>query len=286
MATIRQIRKQIKSTKNIAKITRAMQMVAASKMKKAQEQAQASREYAMGISDLSYALAQKIDQSLHPLLQGYNAGKKELVVLVAPEKGLCGSLVTNLARVLAESYPDLSLIDFIAVGRKAKSIIIRLNGNLIAEFLLGISQPKYELVPPIAAVISQRFLAGDISRVVAIYTNFINTMVQRPAKMTLLPLQLIKEDKAAPPAGYYIFEPSAERLAEALLPMYLEIEIYQLLLEAYASEQSARMVAMKNATDNANSLLQALTQGYNKARQAGITSEIIDIATASAVLSD
>jgi len=283
MGTTRQIRNQIKSAKNIAKITKAMQMVAASKMKRAQDQAQSSRSYSEGISQLAYLLSQKIDPALHPLLTQPPNESGEIVLLIAPEKGLCGSLITSLARQIVESYPNPSSLEFVAIGKKAKNILKRFQAKTIAEFDIGISQPKFDLVPPIATIIKERFLSQEIGKASAIYTNFINTMVQKPQKINLLPLSLIKKDSEIIP-GEYLFEPSAENITAAVLQMYLENQIYQLLLDAYASEQSARMVAMKNATDNAKSLMSSLTQSYNKARQASITTEIIDIATASMVL--
>ena len=325
MLTKRQLRKKIKSAKSIAKITRAMQMVAASKMKRAQLQAQASRTYVEGIGEFCSLLWSQADPSLHPLLiHKPDSIKDEIVILVAPDKGLCGSLVTNLARFFVQMFPATTTIQFVTIGKKAKIIANRTEGTILADFVLGLSQPKYEIVPPIARLVAEKFLSPQIARVTAVYSGFISTMVQKPVFKPLLPLNLFRaseylafpktgmneariaafppkaepfsKEKPRPSMGGeasftsqpqektkfspYLFEPTTEAITHTLLQMYLEVEIYQFLLESYASEQSARMVAMKNATDNAQSLVSQLTLGYNNARQAGITAELIDIGTA------
>ncbi|OGM21426.1 ATP synthase F1 subunit gamma [Candidatus Woesebacteria bacterium RIFCSPLOWO2_01_FULL_37_19] len=281
MATIREYRKKIKSTKNIAKITKAMQMVAASKMRRSQDQAQKSRPYAEGLVNLTSLISTQADPSIHPLLLAKNEDSvKELVILVAPEKGLCGSLITNLAKSFYQSFLVNKNLEFIIVGKKARTIVEKVNGDIIAEFNTGSLQPKYEIVPAIARLAEEKFLSGDVGKVRIIFSEFVNTMTQKPTQKILLPLHLTSEEKVNPENNlnpFYLFEPSAKDITDSLLELYLEIEIYQFLLESYASEQSARMVAMKNATDNAISLTNALTLEFNKARQANITSEISDI---------
>lgn len=286
MISTRQFRKKIKSAKNIAKVTRAMEMIAASKMKKAQDQAKLNRPYSEGIEELSSVLINQTDPSIHPLLNKTTESMNELVLLVTPDKGLCGALLTNLTKFLFNSFPSLDSVEFITVGKKAKTIVLNLGGVSIAEFNLGLSSPKYEIVPSIALAITDKYLKEDV-KVSVVYTSFINTMSQKPNQKVLLPLNLTENALTQPQEAnksFYLFEPSAEEITKSLLGMYLEKEIYQYLLEAYASEQSARMVAMKNATDNAQDLIGALTLEYNQARQAGITMEIINIDTAVANL--
>lgn len=286
MSAIAKYRKKIKSAKNIAKITKAMQMVAASKMRRAQDSATRSKVYASELVNLSTILSSQIDESVHPLLRK-SSGAKDLIVIIAPEKGLCGSLVTNISRKLLEivGSTDSSKTDFIVVGKKARYIAGKLSGNIIGEFTLGVSQPTYEIVPPVTRLIEKEFVDGIVGRVICLYTEFHTTINQETLYKVLLPLNLagndiLKKDVENGYKGYIKFEPSADVVCTEFLSMFLETEIYQILLESYASEQSARMVAMKNATDNAKSLISQLTLEYNKKRQEMITSEIIDIGNA------
>jgi F-type H+-transporting ATPase subunit gamma len=287
MASIRQYRKKIKSAKNIVKITRAMQMVAASKMKRAQDAALKGRAYSDGIRSLSSMLSRYIDHSTHPLLLS-NLGRtgKELVLIVAPEKGLCGGLITDLARFVHKVYTDIDISSsqFIVVGKKAKNIVNMFGGSIIAEFSFGTGMPKYEVTPPLAKFIEEKFISGEVDNVKVIFSEFVNTTTQKPVQKLLLPLNVIEEKEVVQSYSEdFLFEPSIKEIADPLLEMYMEIGIYQILLESYASEQSARMVAMKNATDNAQSLTNVLNLEYNKSRQAGITSEIIDMGRSSEV---
>lgn len=293
MASVRTYRKKIKSAKSIAKITKAMQLVAASKMKKAQISAASGKEYSAGIIELASVLSNFLDAKLHPLLSAVDSdSKKQLIVLVAPEKGLCGGLVTNLTRFL-NKYIEVvgrNNVELVAIGKKAKLAAKRMSANVIAEFEIGLSSPSYELVPPIARLIEDRYLDGGLSQVTVVYPDFVNTMVQTPKSLVLLPLQkqLAKdiEEEQVKVDYQYKFEPDPKSIVDPLLGMYLETEIYQILLESFASEQSARMVAMKNATDNAESLIDTLSIEYNKMRQSGITNEILDIGNASAVVAN
>lgn len=286
MSAIAKYRKKIKSAKNIAKITKAMQMVAASKMRRAQDSATRSKVYTSELVNLSSILSSQIDESVHPLLRK-SSTTRDLIVIIAPEKGLCGSLVTNISRKLLEiiGSTDASKTDFIVVGKKARHIVGKMSGNIIGEFTLGVSQPTYEIVPPITRLVEKEFVDGVVGRVVCLYTEFHTTINQETLYKVLLPLSLAGNDILEKSVengykGYIKFEPSADVVCTEFLSMFLETEIYQLLLESYASEQSARMVAMKNATDNAKSLMSQLTLEYNKKRQEMITSEIIDIGNA------
>lgn len=278
MGSIRQYRKKIRSAKNIAKLTHAMQLVAASKMRKAQEAVAGGKGYSDGIIELLLIFSNFPEIYPHPLMQTVSQGK-DLIVLVAPEKGLCGSLVTNLTKKTLEVLTKVKNKEFISIGKKAKLIVKRLGGDEIAEFELGLSFPKFELVPPIARVIEERFMGGFAKSVTFIYSEFVNTMTQVPVEKVLLPLRLVLSGKEKNDEIYenYLFEPSAREIIDPFLAMYLEMQIYQILLESYASEQSARIVAMRNATDNATNLITALSLEYNKARQTAITNEILDI---------
>lgn len=279
MASTRVIKRRIKSAKNIAQITKAMQMVAASKMKKAQSQAINTRPYATELLTAVNSLKGRVDPSLHPLLTTNEISATEAVVLIAPDKGLCGGLVTNLARVLLEKDKNTS---FIVLGKKGRDAALRMGFNIEAYFDLGISQPKYEIVPPIAKTIITGFISGKFSKVSIVYTKFINTLSQKPVAETILPLSLEKiVEQQEENFKEYLFEPSANQVLDALLPHYVEMQLYQIILESYASEQSARMMAMKNASDNAKDIITELTLSYNKVRQTLITNEIADIATAA-----
>jgi len=289
MSAITKYRKKIKSAKNIAKITKAMQMIAASKMKRAQDAALKSKVYTTELVNLSSILSSQIDESVHPLLKK-TIESKDLILIIAPEKGLCGSLVTNISRKLTEiiGTKDPAKTEYVVVGKKAKYIVGRMSGEIIGEFSPGVSQPKYEIVPSIAGLIEKRFVNGDVGRVICLYTEFYTTINQVPLYKILLPLSLAGNDILEKVIennnkGYIKFEPSADSICNDFLSMFLETEIYQLLLESFASEQSARMVAMKNATDNAKSLISQLTLEYNKKRQEIITSEIIDIGNAVSI---
>lgn len=279
MASSRIIKRRIKSAKNIAQITKAMQMVAASKMKRAQNQAINTRPYASELLTAVNSLRGKVDPQVHPLLTSSENQTTEAVVLIAPDKGLCGGLVTNLSRVLIDKNKNTS---FIILGKKGRDTALRMGFNIEAYFDLGISQPKYEIVPPIAETIIKGFNCGKFSKVSVVYTKFINTLSQKPTTETILPLSLEKIlEEQSESFKEYLFEPNANQVLDALLPHYVEMELYQIILESYASEQSARMMAMKNASDNAKEIIGELTLSYNKIRQSLITNEIADIATAA-----
>jgi F-type H+-transporting ATPase subunit gamma len=204
------------------------------------------------------------------------------VVLIAPEKGLCGGLITNIYKKFAQ-IKDTSVegYRFITVGKRAKKIVNKLGGDIVADFEIGYSKPSYDLVPTIAKLIKEKFLASEVQKVSVFYSEFVNVMTQVPIQKTLLPLQFDETSEIAKTKNDYLFEPTTTAVVEFLLDRYLEVEIYQFLLEAYASEQSARMVAMKNATDNAETLITDLSISYNKARQASITNELTDISSAN-----
>ena len=280
----KQVKKRIKTAKNITKITKAMELVAASKMKQSQNAVESSRAYCREINRQTFSLSAKTGP-VHPFLKTPAGGKRRIFLLIAPEKGLCGSLVSVLLKCLLDASQGQPAYG-VAIGKKAREICLKAKLEILAEFPLGFSLPQYEQVIPIARLLSEQIISGRAGSVTAVYAEFINAMTQKPVSQTILPLKtgLSVEGEVTAPDQPYLFEPSAKKMIGLLLPHYLETQLYQLLLESFASEQSARMVAMKNATDNAEGIIDDLTLKYNKVRQMKITSEILDIATASEAL--
>ncbi|MBN1176625.1 MAG: ATP synthase F1 subunit gamma [Dehalococcoidales bacterium] len=276
MPDIRKVRRRIKGVQNIAKITRAMEMIAASKMRKAQERGLAGRPYSEKIEQVISDLAALPDIGLqHPLLQRRPV-EKIAIVHITPDRGLCGGLNANLNRGLGkfilEQEKDASVV---AVGRKGRDFITRSGINMTAEFIQIGDQPSYLDTLPISQIVIDDYTNGVIDMVYVSYAHFVSTMVQTPIMKQLLPVE-----PAEIPQGEnvdYIYEPGAEAVLGGLLPRFVEMEIYHAILESIASEQSARMVAMRNATDSANELIGDLTLLYNKARQEAITTELLDI---------
>ncbi|MGI9115226.1 MAG: ATP synthase F1 subunit gamma [Chthoniobacterales bacterium] len=285
MANTQDIRRRIKSIRNTAQITKAMQMVAASKMRKAQAAALAGRPYASLMNRVLVSLQQRTDPKLHPLLQVREV-KKELVVVISTDKGLAGALNTNLLREAARF--EAGVTGYVVAGRKARLFLARTRRELLADFELK-DAPAFIETKPIANFVIDQFLAGNVDKVSVLFTHFINTINQRPTLRTLLPISPFDLPQAADGANAdpmlgYMFEPAPEAVLEAMLPYYLQYQIFQMVLDARASEHSARMVAMKNATDNAKQFIKDLTLEYNKMRQASITTELLEIATAQMAL--
>src|SRR5213595_1513013 len=290
MANTQDIRRRIKSIRNTAQITKAMQMVAASKMRKAQQHALAGRPYAALMNKVLVSLQRRTDPRLHPLLE-IRPLKKELVLIISTDKGLAGALNTNLFREAA--HFDSAKTAFVVTGKKARQFIARTKRELLADFELKDS-PSFVETKAISKFCTEKFLNREVDKVSVLYTHFINTINQRSMVQTLLPIssfELPKSEAAhaatehVDPMLGYVFEPSAEVVLDAMLPFYIQHEVFQMILDARASEHSARMVAMKNATDNANQFIKDLTLEYNKMRQAGITTELLEIATAQMALS-
>ncbi len=292
MANLRDIRRRIKSVKNTAQITRAMQLVAAAKMKKAQDQALAGREYAAHLTQVLFDIRSNFTEESHPLLE-HRPGNRELVLVISTDKGLCGPLNTNLAKVIrAETSPDAH---FVTVGRKLRVMCEKLGKKVIADFTVKDPVP-FSQTRPIAKFITQQFLDGNYDKVSVAFTNFVNTLRQEPEVVTLLPIQGHRkgEEQAFESIGNgfsveehikdafrdYTFEPDVNEVLKAILPLYVNYEVFQAHVESRASEHSARMVAMKSATDNAKKFIKELTLEYNKLRQGAITAELLEITTA------
>jgi F-type H+-transporting ATPase subunit gamma len=283
MPDIRKVKRRIRGVQNIAKITRAMEMIAASKMRKAQERGLAGRPYAQKIEQVIADLAALPDMGLqHPLLQRRPV-EKIAVVHITPDRGLCGGLNSNLNRGLARFILDQKKpARVVAVGRKGRDFTVRNGLNLAAEFVQMGDRPSFLDTLPISHIIIDDYARREIDAVYVSYAQFVSTLVQRPAMKQLLPVE-----PAEIPRGEnvdYIYEPGAEAVLGGLLPRFVEMEIYHAILESIASEQSARMVAMRNATDSANELIGDLTLLYNKARQESITRELLDITGGVAAL--
>jgi F-type H+-transporting ATPase subunit gamma len=277
---LRLIRRRIRSIQSTAKITRAMELVAASKMRRAQLNAIAARPYAERLNwvlaDLAETLPQIDPEDRHPLIQQRDEVKTVELIMVTPNRGLSGGLPANLNRRAAQFVLDAGVpARVIAVGRKGRDFMRRTGQQIVAEFLELGDYPVYTDVRPIAQVAIDDFINGEADEVYILYAEFVNMVTQRPTVTKLLPIE--PPEEAETQGVDYIYEPGRGEVLAELLPRVMEQQIYAAILEAAASEQSARMVAMRSATDNANELLRDLTLVYNKARQDSITSELLDI---------
>ncbi|MBI4092061.1 MAG: ATP synthase F1 subunit gamma [Candidatus Levybacteria bacterium] len=284
-----------KTAQNIAQIARAMEMISASKIKKAQSEVVANKPYADRITKLTSSIIRHIDtdQFNHPYIFG-NEAEEALVLIISPDKGLCGSLNTNLFKRIFEI--DNKNLKLIAMGRKASQFSRRLSGELIAEFNIGTTLPPYGTVYQLIEVINNEYIGGHVSSFKILYTEFTSMFTQAPVLKSILPIEmpnlptavsLRSQPGSLPLAGTggqsaplpYIFEPKIQDLLSELLPYYLEVILYNSLIEAYTSEQAARMVAMQNAKNNALDIADYLTLIYNKSRQERITNELLTLSS-------
>jgi F-type H+-transporting ATPase subunit gamma len=278
VASQRDIRRRIGAVKNIKQITRAMQFVAASKLKRAQDATLAARPYSEKLDEVLADLAAVLGGEDHPLLATPEGGKR-LVVLITTDRPLAGPLNTNIVRFVARDILDKSDdLALITVGRKGRDAMRRAGVPLEAHFATFGDRPTFADVLPLARLITDDFLARTYTRVDVVFSRFVSTLVQRPENLPILPIRPA-EDTEGIPGNQFIFEPSASAVLERLLPRYVATRLYQAVLEAKASEESSRMVAMKNATENAEDLIEDLTISYNKVRQSNITREMIEIAS-------
>lgn len=289
MATLREIRRRIRSVRNISQVTRAMQMVAAAKMQRAQDQTLATRPYAEKAWSLLVHLASQRTggEPLHPLLQERPVQTVGMLLITA-DKGLCGGYNHNVLRE-AHDFIDRSPcpVRLVVVGRRGCDYMARAGMKVVASFTNMPSQPTLMDITPVCRVLLEEFLSGAVDQVVIAYTQFVNTLVQRPAIRHLLPIRYVlctgPVEMVEQPAEY-IYEPDPRTILETVVPRFTEIQVYQAILESTASEHSARMVAMRNATENAEELMDALTLVYHRARQAAITREMLDIASGAEAL--
>ena len=276
MANLRDIRRRIKSVKNTAQITRAMQLVAAAKMKKAQDQAIAGREYSKQLNGVLQDISEGFSDATHVLLEK-RSGSRELVLIISTDKGLCGAINTNLARAIHRQTSKDA--DYVTVGRKLRIMMEKLGRNVVADFSVKDPVPFAD-ARAIATLLSKQFIAGNYDKVSVAFTRFVNTMSQQPEVVQLLPVEPPTDHADVTATNDFLFEPSPADVLSAILPLYVNFRVFQSLVEARASEHSARMVAMKSATDNAKKFIKELTLEYNKLRQGAITSELLEITTA------
>ncbi|GBD13058.1 ATP synthase gamma chain [bacterium HR24] len=280
MPSLRQIRRRIRSVQNIAKVTRAMELVAASKMRRAQAAALAARPYAERmrwvLADLAETAHLLEPEQLHPLLRRRPEVRTVEVIFITPDRGLCGGLPANLNRRAAQFVLEVGKpVRIVAVGRKGRDFFLRTGHEVVADFIGLGDRPAYDDILPIARIAMDDYVSGAADEVYLLYARFVSTTVQRPEVFKLLPVEPPTE--AVTWRYDYIYEPDRETVLAELLPRYVERQIYEAVLEAVASEQSARMVAMRNATDNANGLIRDLTLLLNKVRQEVITKELLEI---------
>jgi len=275
MANIRLIKRRIRSIQSSAKITKAMELVATSKMRRAQEHVLAGRPYAEKMQQVLADLAAQPGHAVHPLLQQRETNRIA-IIHVTPDRGLCGGLNANINRstgsfLLEQAAPTV----LITVGRKGRDFMLRYGREMRAEFTAMSDRPSLLDTLPVSKIVIDDYSQGVVDLVYLSYTRFVTTMTQRPVLQQLLPVEPAVIER--PGEIEYIYEPSSKVVLAQLLPRFVEMEVYHAILESIASEQSARMVAMRNATENANELIQDLTLMYNKARHEIITTELLDI---------
>lgn len=275
MANLLSLKRRIKTAQNVSKTTKAMQMIAASKLKRAQDAALSARPYVEKLTTVSSDIAQRVpEENMNEYMKKLTDTDEKLMIIIAPDKGLCGGLVTNLGRELLTFMRENKKITFITVGKKANTLVSIMGGSPAASFDFGTTLPAYDAVYPIMSLVDDYFLNKKASEIYILNSNFQSVFSQTPTVTKLLPVQF---EKTLESVSETIFEPSASELLPDLIRHYLEMSVYQAFLESYLSEQSARMLAMQNATDNAKDIIEELRLLYNKSRQEKITNEILDI---------
>ena len=289
MPSSKEIRTKIKSFQNTRKITKAMEMVSASKMRKAQDRMRRSRPYGDKIRNIAAHLATANPEYRHPFLVEHDSVKAAGIILVTTDKGLCGGLNTNILRAVTAKMKALSddgeKIIATAIGNKGFAFLNRLGANIVSHAIqLGDTPHLETLIGPVKVQLDA-YMRGEIDQVFICYTRFINTMKQEPVIEQLLPLSAERMQEDAREYSWdYLYEPDAQSVLDELLVRYVETLVYQAVAENMASEQSARMVAMKAASDNAKTLIDELQLSYNKARQAAITKELSEIVSGAAAV--
>lgn len=281
MASAKEIRGQIKATQNTAKITKAMEMVAASKMRKAQERVLDARSYAEGIERVIHNLMRSHPEYKHPFLVKRDV-KRMGVIAVSTDKGLCGGLNTNtMKKVLSLMESAPVDVDFMNIGRRASQFMRRFGGKVLASVEDVNDAPSLDEILGVVQVAMDKYMAGELDEVHLVYSQYVNTMTQKPTSMRLLPCD---DSNVSEQETYwdYLYEPDSQVVLDGLLRRYIEALVYHSVLENKACEHSARMVAMKSATDNARDIVKDLQVTYNKARQAAITQEIAEICSGAA----
>jgi len=277
MASLLSLKRRIRAAQNVSKTTRAMQMISASKLKKAQKSALSLRVYAEKLINLSQSLTAKIDkEKFHPYMIENPMSQKTLAIILSPDKGLCGILIANVVKEFLRLVKSGSFF-YITVGKKVESKIASLGGAILASFPFGNTTPTFDMVYPIARIIDEYFMGRKVDSVKILYNEYRSIFTQTPRVETLLPIKITLEGQDKTQNLTYLYEPDFNTLLSPLLKQYLEMSLYRYLLESFTSEQAARMLAMQNATDNAKDVILELQLEYNKSRQEKITNEILDI---------
>lgn len=279
---LQQLKRRIKTSKNVAQIAKAMEMMSASKIKRAQATVENNKPHSEKVVELTKNLIRSVDlKNFHdPFING-NSSKKRLLLVISPDRGLCGSLNTNLFKKLMEIENDYDSV--ITVGSRVEKFVARLSFDLLAAFPIGTTIPKYSFVFELAKFIEDLYLKSEVGEVTVLYTQFNSFFSQIPTVKKLLPVIFENNEDKVQRVQDALFEPDVFTILASLLPHYFEVEIYSALIQAYTSEQVARMLAMQKAKTNANEIATILTLAYNKTRQERITSEILDLSNAQAV---
>jgi F-type H+-transporting ATPase subunit gamma len=287
MASAREMRLRIRSVKNISQVTRALQAVSASKVRKAIAALMATRPYATKAWQVLTHIAEQPGRAnLHPLLTTRESVKKTLVVVISGDRGLAGAYNTNLIRFVMRKFNNYPTpVSYIAVGRKGRDLLIRRRLKVIADFSNLPAAPTFVDVSAIGRLAVDEYLSGNADEVYLVYTDFVNMVRQDPTVKKLLPLEVTSAEgrvesfeQAGKTSGAYSYEPAEREILDQIIPRFTALQVYQSILESLASEHAARMVAMRNATDNANELVGELQLQYNKVRQQLITNDMLDIA--------
>lgn len=278
MASILSLKRRINAAKNVAKTTKALQMISASKMKRAQSAVLAARPYVQKIREIATIIKNSPKGTYtHPYLSKKSDSGKTLLLVLSPDKGLCGSLITNLTREFFNYKKTGIDTSYIIVGKKLEGRIVQVSEKIIASFVFGTTLPKFDIVYPLIRLIDDYYSSGKVDEVKVLTTEYNGVFKQVPKIVSILPIlesELINDLGANVP---FIYEPSEAEILNSLLKHYLEMVIYQQLIESFVSEQAARMIAMQNATDNASDIIESLYLEYNKSRQNRITNELLDI---------
>ena len=285
MASARDIRRRIRSVKNTQQITKAMKMVAAAKLRRAQEAVIAARPYAVKLTEVLGRVANAAGDVSHPLLE-VRDGKKVAYIVITADRGLCGGFNSNTIRYAVRELKNIDNPSIIAVGRKARDYFKRLDNVQIAASYVGLGEyVHFGQAQEIAKFVIEKYTEGEFDSVYLVFSEFINTLTQRPTKQKLLPVEPPKQKQEKEGvSATYTFEPSPEVVLSELLPKYIEVSLYRAILESKAGEQGARMTAMDSATSNAKEMIDKLTLSFNRARQAAITKELAEIVGGAAAL--
>lgn len=279
MANILTLKRRINAAKNVSKTTRAMQMIAASKLKKAQDTVTSSRPYVSKISTIMTNLLEESEKGYsHPYLKSHSNNDKTLLLVLSPDKGLCGSLITNLTKEFLKYQDSASETSYVVMGKKLEGQIVHFSSEIVASFPFGTKLPKFDKIFPLIKIIEDYYLSGKVLSVKILTAKYTSLFTQTPKIVPLLPISPTRDSSYAEKKNdFYLFEPNKKVLLDSLIKHFLEMTLYLQLIESYLSEQAARMMSMQNATTNANDIVSDLQLEYNKTRQAKITSEILDI---------